>query len=75
MTALNEAEERTAGRTGLHVNLAVGYGGRREIADAMRSIVQAHGEGGGTIDTLAEVLTPELIADHLYTRASPTPTS
>ena len=73
VTALEQAEQRTAGRTGLHVNLAVGYGGRREIADAMRSIVQAHGAGGGTIDTLAEVLTPELIGDHLYTQGQPDP--
>ena len=71
--ALKDAEERTKGHTGLHINLAVGYGGRREIADAMRSIVRAHGEGGGTIDDLAEVLTPELIAEHLYTGGQPDP--
>ncbi len=73
VAALAAAEERTADHTGLHVNLAVGYGGRREIADAMRSIVRAHGEGGGTLDTLAEVLTPELIGDHLYTQGQPDP--
>jgi short-chain Z-isoprenyl diphosphate synthase len=71
--ALDTAERATATHTGLHVNLAVGYGGRREIADAMRSIVRAHGEGGGTLDTLAEVLTPELIGDHLYTQGQPDP--
>ena len=59
--------------TGLHVNLAVGYGGRREIADAMRSIVRDHGKGGGTIDDLAEILTPELIGEHLYTQGQPDP--
>jgi len=73
VAALESAEERTKDHTGLHVNLAVGYGGRREIADAMRSIVRAHGEGGGTLDTLAEVLTPELIGDHLYTQGQPDP--
>jgi short-chain Z-isoprenyl diphosphate synthase len=73
VAALGRAEERTASHTGLHVNLAVGYGGRREIADAMRSIVRAHGERGGTLDTLAEVLTPELIGDHLYTQGQPDP--
>src|SRR5690606_9179267 len=49
---LRGAEDRTAANAGLHVNLAVGYGGRREIADAMRSIVRTHGTGGGTIDDL-----------------------
>ncbi|MBF4583943.1 isoprenyl transferase [Curtobacterium sp. VKM Ac-2865] len=73
VTTLANAAARSAGHTGLHINLAVGYGGRREIADAMRSIVRAHGEGGGTLDTLAEVLTPELIGDHLYTQGQPDP--
>lgn len=73
VTTLADAAARSAGHTGLHINLAVGYGGRREIADAMRSIVRAHGEGGGTLDTLAEVLTPELIGDHLYTQGQPDP--
>jgi short-chain Z-isoprenyl diphosphate synthase len=70
---LRDAERATSGRTGLHINLAVGYGGRREIADAMRSIVRSHGKGGGTIDDLAEILTPELIAEHLYTQGQPDP--
>lgn len=70
---LRAAEEQSAGHTGLHVNLAIGYGGRREIADAMRSIVRAHGREGGTIEDLAEILTPELIAEHLYTQGQPDP--
>jgi len=70
---LAEAAKRTAGNTGLHVNLAIGYGGRREIADAMRSIVQAHESDGGTLDALAELLTPELIGEHLYTGGQPDP--
>lgn len=71
--ALKAAEDRTAGNAGLHVNLAVGYGGRREIADAMRSIVRSHGETGGTIEELAGILTPELIGEHLYTQGQPDP--
>jgi short-chain Z-isoprenyl diphosphate synthase len=70
---LSEAQERTKNNTGLHVNLAIGYGGRREIADAMRSIVQSHESGGGTLDALAEILTPELIGEHLYTGGQPDP--
>jgi short-chain Z-isoprenyl diphosphate synthase len=70
---LAEASKRTEGNTGLHVNLAIGYGGRREIADAMRSIVQAHESEGGTLDALAELLTPELIGEHLYTGGQPDP--
>ncbi|TPW75779.1 isoprenyl transferase [Schumannella soli] len=71
--SLRQAEHRTAEHTGLHVNLAVGYGGRREIADAMRSIVEQHSAGGGTLDDLAELLTPETIGEHLYTQGQPDP--
>ncbi|WP_165063909.1 isoprenyl transferase [Marisediminicola senii] len=71
--SLADAQERTKDNTGLHVNLAVGYGGRREIADAMRSIVRTHESEGGALETLAEILTPELIGDHLYTGGQPDP--
>src|SRR5690606_35554677 len=70
---LAAAEKRTASNPGLHVNLAIGYGGRREIADAMRTIVQKHESSGGTLDALAELLTPELISEHLYTGGQPDP--
>lgn len=71
--ALADAEKRTAGRTGMHVNLAVGYGGRKEITDAMRSIVAAHHAEGGSLETLADLLTPDLIGAHLYTGGQPDP--
>ena len=70
---LAAASARTATKSGLHVNLAVGYGGRREIADAMRSIVRKHADAGGTLDALAEILTPDLIGEHLYTGGQPDP--
>ncbi len=67
------AQEQTAGKPGLHVNVAVGYGGRQEIADAVRSLLTEHAERGTTIEELAEVLTVEHIAEHLYTRGQPDP--
>ncbi|MBN7793143.1 isoprenyl transferase [Microbacterium esteraromaticum] len=70
---LDDAQQRTSGHTGLHVNLAVGYGGRNEIVDAVRSIIGAHNESGGTLDDLAEHLTPEMIGEHLYTGGQPDP--
>lgn len=73
VAALRDAERISADHSGLHVNLAVGYGGRREIADAMRSIVAKHGGEGGTIDDLAELLTPDAIGEHLYTQGQPDP--
>jgi short-chain Z-isoprenyl diphosphate synthase len=64
---LADAEERTRDHTGLHVNLAVGYGGRSEIVDAVRSIIAAHDASGGSLEELAASLTPEQIGEHLYT--------
>jgi short-chain Z-isoprenyl diphosphate synthase len=70
---LADASARSEGRSGLHVNLAVGYGGRTEITDAMRSIVATHHADGGSLEDLAETLTPELIGAHLYTGGQPDP--
>jgi short-chain Z-isoprenyl diphosphate synthase len=53
--------------------MAVGYGGRREIADAVRSLLQEHAARGGTLEELAEILDVEHIAEHLYTRGQPDP--
>ena len=71
--ALEAAERRTAQKKGLHVNLAVGYGGRTEIVDAMRRIVENHHLQGGALEELAELLTPDLIGEHLYTGGQPDP--
>jgi len=70
---LREVETRTAQITGTHVNLAIAYGGRKEIADAMRSILRKHASSGSSIEQLAELLTPELIAENLYTGGQPDP--
>lgn len=71
---LKAAQERTVDREGgARVNIAVGYGGRREIADAVRSLLYEHAANGGTIEELAEVLDVDHIAEHLYTRGQPDP--
>jgi short-chain Z-isoprenyl diphosphate synthase len=70
---LKDAAEATAGYPGLQVNVAVGYGGRREIADAVRSLLQEHATKGTSIEELAEILDVEHIAEHLYTAGQPDP--
>jgi short-chain Z-isoprenyl diphosphate synthase len=70
---LKDASESTAKQTGLLVNVAVCYGGRREIADAVRSLLQDHATRGTTIEELAEILDVEHIAEHLYTAGQPDP--
>ena len=70
---LKDAAEATGDQTGLLVNVAVCYGGRREIADAVRSLLQDHATRGTTIEELAEILDVEHIAEHLYTAGQPDP--
>ncbi|HEY9391085.1 MAG TPA: isoprenyl transferase [Mycobacteriales bacterium] len=70
---LKAAEERSADRTGMTVNIAVGYGGRREIADAVRSLLLEQADQGTSIEELAEMLDIDHIAEHLYTRGQPDP--
>lgn len=71
--ALAELEAQTSSNLGTHVNLAVAYGGRHEIADAMRAIVRKHAAAGKSLEELAELMTPELITEHLYTGGQPDP--
>ena len=71
VAVLKQAEELTRDRSGATVNLAVGYGGRREIADAVRSLLAEHAERGTTLEELVEALEVEHIAEHLYTRGQP----
>ena len=70
---LKEAADATRQVDGLLVNVAVGYGGRREIADAVRSMLQEHAARGTSIEELAEALDVEHIAEHLYTKGQPDP--
>ncbi|MFC6152675.1 isoprenyl transferase [Nocardioides yefusunii] len=70
---LREAEESTADVDGLLVNVAVAYGGRHEIADAVRSLLLAEEAKGSTMTELAGRLEVEDIAEHLYTQGQPDP--
>ncbi|MEV7973271.1 isoprenyl transferase [Cellulomonas sp. NPDC089187] len=70
---LRDAEAATADITGLHVNVAIGYGGRREIADAVRSFLRERAAEGATLEEIAASFDVEHIADHLYTKGQPDP--
>ncbi|WP_370247768.1 isoprenyl transferase [Nocardioides sp.] len=70
---LKLADERTTDVEGMVVNVAVGYGGRREITDAVRALLLEHAARGTTLEELAHALEDEHIADHLYTKGQPDP--
>ncbi|MDR3202542.1 MAG: di-trans,poly-cis-decaprenylcistransferase, partial [Bifidobacteriaceae bacterium] len=70
---LHEAEAATASVPGLHVNVAIGYGGRREIADAVRALLVEKAKEGVSLRQLAQTVDVEHIAKHLYTSGQPDP--
>ena len=59
--------------TGAHVTLAVGYGGRQEVIDAFCSLLYEQAGQGRTMEELAEAITAQDIARHLYTAGQPEP--
>jgi undecaprenyl diphosphate synthase len=63
-----DATAATAGNTGMILNIAVNYGGRSEIVDALNAIVAAR-NGHAT----HEPITEEQISRHLYTSDIPDP--
>ena len=70
---LKGAEAATQNIEGMLVNVAVGYGGRRELADAVRSLLLEEAAKGISIEELAERVDVEHIAEHLYTKGQPDP--
>lgn len=70
---LRDAEEATRNVIGLVVNVAVGYGGRQEIADAVRALLRERAAEGDSLVQVAEDLSAEQIAAHLYTKGQPDP--
>ncbi len=58
---------------GMAVNIAVSYGGRRELVDAVRGLMLEADAEGVPLKELAEKLSDEDITSHLYTRGQPDP--
>lgn len=65
--------QRTAERTGITVNIAVGYGGRQEIVDAVQELIVEQIAAGTPAEELAGAVTVESLSHHLYTSGQPDP--
>lgn len=63
--------KETASNTGLLFNIALNYGGRTEIVDAMRAMMLEFAGNGGI--HRPEEITEEIVARHLYTSGQPDP--
>ncbi|MDT0202240.1 isoprenyl transferase [Nocardioides sp. AE5] len=70
---LKQAAEETREVDGILVNIAVGYGGRQEIADAVRSLLAQAAADGTPLEELAASVSVDLIGEHLYTKGQPDP--
>jgi len=57
----------------MQVNIAVGYGGRQEIADAVRELLRERAAAGASLEEVAASLSGEDITEHLYTKGQPDP--
>jgi undecaprenyl diphosphate synthase len=64
-TELKTAEEQTAGNTGMLFNIALNYGGRAEIVEAVKRLM-ASGVAPGQVDE-------QRFSDFLYTAGQPDP--
>lgn len=64
---MKEAEELTKDNQGLTLHLAINYGGRNELTQAMKALGHAIQEG--RLDP--ETITEDMIASHLYTKDFP----
>ena len=62
-----EAEEATAHKTGMVLNIAINYGGRAELAMATKQIAEKVKNGTLSLDDISE----ECISEHLYTAGQP----
>ena len=62
---MEHAEEESANATGLHLNMAINYGGRDELVHAVKAIIK---EG-----IPADKITEDVVSAHLYTAGQPDP--
>lgn len=71
--AIKEAEEATRNYENLSLNIALGYGGRQEIADAFKDLVRKKLSNGVSLEDIVGDITPDEIGRHLYTLDLPDP--
>ncbi len=71
--AIERARRATEANRRMTLTIAANYGGREEIADALRSLLRNCAARELTLDEAAEVVTPEAIGRHLYSPSLPDP--
>jgi short-chain Z-isoprenyl diphosphate synthase len=73
LAAIRAASEATAGYNSLVLTIAVAYGGRDEIVDAVRAMLADERGKGATLAEVAERISAARISQHLYMAGIPDP--
>jgi short-chain Z-isoprenyl diphosphate synthase len=73
LATITQAERATERYDGMELNIAVAYGGRQEIADAVQELLRVTAAGGASLADAIAAVTPDAIARHLYTAGLPDP--
>lgn len=71
--AIRIAEAATAGHDGMVLNIAIGYGGRQEISDAVTALLEDSRRAELTLAEAIATVTPAAIGHYLYTAGLPDP--
>ena len=64
--SIKQVEQLTAGNTDGDLIIAIGYGGRDEIVDAVRRMIGDRAGRGESLADLAQILTADEIGNYLY---------
>ena len=70
---LKDVEQRSKSRTKIVVNVAIGYGGRHEIVDAVRHFIKDGIQSGKSPEEIVSALSIDEVSKHLYTAGIPDP--
>lgn len=73
LATIDKAERATETYDGMDLNIAVAYGGRQEIADAVQLLLRDAAAKGASLADAVGAVTPDAIARHLYTAGLPDP--
>jgi short-chain Z-isoprenyl diphosphate synthase len=71
--SIRAVEAATPQNAGLRLNIALGYSGRDELVDASRALVRRLAAEGIPPETMAERISADALAAHLYTAGEPDP--
>jgi short-chain Z-isoprenyl diphosphate synthase len=73
LSAIRVAEEATAAHRGMLLTIAVAYGGRQEIIDAVQALLREKAKQGEDLEAIIDGISEETIARYLYAPDLPDP--